>query len=149
MSFYLSPYKVSERSELFITYELNAIYSWWQIFTILLFLITMTTGNTSLYVLVAVSYFAYLLITMKYGRPIALKIKSAQDNNSLEITGSRFSFKNPARYRILRGTVINPRADIDDFPDRIANHLRVAFPIAILGTALVVTAVLVYIWLST
>jgi len=109
---------------MFVTYELNPLYPYWQLTNVLLALYATFVGSVALLAATAISFGVYFLVSFGLGRTTAQMILSSITTRNTEIQGSKFSFSHPLRYKIPRMTIVNPAVEVEGFTGRLFGQLR-------------------------
>lgn len=100
----IKAYTIVDESATHTTYQYSTVCSWWLYSTVALLFIGYLVPLIWLSVIAVASVFSYFAVVYFPALKIARRLKAATRNNSVQLSGSRWSFSDPLRVKMLKVT---------------------------------------------
>lgn len=100
----IKAYTIVDESVTHTTYQYSTVCSWWLYSTVALLFIGYVVPLIWVSVIAVASVSSYFAVVYFPALKIARRLKAATRNNSVQLSGSRWSFSDPLRVKMLKVT---------------------------------------------
>ena len=94
------PYKIIAEDDESITYQYNSMYSWTMIAILVVILTGMGLENMNIQLFGAILIFAYFAAKLTLGKEITRRVTTAVKSHTVQISGGKYSLKQPLTIKI-------------------------------------------------
>jgi hypothetical protein len=99
----MGPYRVIEEDATHVTYEYRSLWSWMLIVIALLLGVGIAHQNELMRMVGIALVALFFLGRMVLGKEASSRIRAAMASQTVQISGNKWSFKNPLRFRVPKG----------------------------------------------